>query len=337
MINLFFLAGPLNMGIANYIRKDLPIEDVNVALVDERYQLDCIDEWNKVIYIRRMKDYFGLKSLVRKDLKNDIAKIIEMIDSDNELQIFLPHLWHTLGNIFYNRVVDLGYTVRLCNMPEGIGSLRIVKSNTNQYVVNILENYFKKIVMMFIGEKYTVFYDKNDLVGIKYFDAVYSFLPKAIEGKVKEVKCIRFPHITKKNSIKRTCVVLGQPRSFGLSVLEWEKYMQELAQYCANEFSEYQLLYKPHYREKGNYKIFERNGFLLYQGNNGLEKDLLNGRNIDVLISICSTGLVSAKVILGNNIECYAYKCYQILKEYNYHDAKEIKRLFELADVKFIE
>lgn len=335
MINLFFIAGPLDTGIVGYIRKKT--KGKNVAIIDERYELPEPDKWDVIIPICRMKEYLRPQCLLKKRFKNDMNEILMECEADQLIKLFLPHLWHAVGNVFYNKLLSKGYQVKLCNIPEGIGSLRVVQSNRVEHIREIVKNYFRKIILMLYGEKYTVFYSQKDLLGIKYFDEVYSFLPEAIEGSVKEVIPVEFPSIAVEPGNK-TCVILGEWRTTDISKTVWTQYWDDMAMYCKMHYFDYELLFKPHYKDQENtFEILKKHGFTLFESQKGIEFELLAGRHIDVLVSMCSTGLVSGKIILKDNIDCIAYKSYDILKKNNPKDAEEIKRIFDLVGVTFID
>lgn len=330
--NLFFLNSPFHVFISEIIKQNLDVDIVNIAIRDEIYNIKN-REWDKIINIKNFREYVSIGGCAK--FKKDVDKINEVINYYDEINIFLPSLLNTIGNVIYTDLLRNGKKVHLFNFPEGIGNLRLIHSNGIQHIVNLFDVYIKKILVKIYGKKYTDFYGRNDKYGLCFFDVVYSFLPELIKYDVKRTENIKFPKFKNDKYIYK-CLVLGQADK-RISKKHWILYMKDMASFCKTNFKGYSFFYKPHHGSENYFTLFQEYGFKLYYSEKAIETEILLGERFNVVISPYSTALVTIKIMMGDTVRCISYKGYKYMSKIDRDDALKVKRIFEIAGVELIE
>lgn len=339
-LNLFITDSIFQYFIADYMRKTLSefktADNILFNVSSNVKVKSAPDLWSKMLQRPLPAWRKGNSFFLLKQVKVNLREIQRLVAPYTEVHIFMSTLYK-FQNIVFNTFVKNAPNIKYFNYPDGNNSLFLIKASPKERLLLV----GKSILAKLAGVRYGAFpFYVQDKVGLLAADKIYSCLPAQVNFFPGEVVDIGLPKIALEYKADRLCLFCGMPLEQGMHK-EWQKKLEETAAFIAARHRDLVLLYKPHPREEVSltYPFFAKYGFQLWQAgkypDTNLEEAIFNGFSPQVIYSWWSSVLINAKLMLGDQVDCVAYKGVEFF-ELEHAEGLAVRKLYQQLGIKYI-
>jgi len=268
-------------------------------------------------------------------LKAAVSQVVVALQAADPARLFLTNIQWPLNNAVLAAVSaeNKRRSVRVCNYPEGIGSLRLVYPTAGQRLRDLM----KRVVGVFNGATYRPI--KSDLMGLERCDVIYSLLPHLlpVEVRHKAVAIPAFPSPTV--TVERdTCIFLGQNDRLLATALR-RSVASSAANYCLT-LPYKRFRYKPHHYGQSDVQrqTFLERGFEEIADSRPVEQMLMS-QPVACVASFNSSALVHLKMMYGERVRCIACfpNLFGRLARSREDRSEAVRSLFERSGVEIMD
>jgi len=333
-VNVFIIHTPFQHLIVNHMLTTLPEfrNSDNYLVLD--MNPDSINvvrsNWKRVIALNPPVGSSVIGS--GKSCRRALKEIDSIINEYPKVSLFVSDIDWPLNNAVYgfiNKTHDRN--IKICNYPDGIGSLLVQKPDTKRKLRNVV----KSFIGLLGGSPYYIY--GCDIMGIEISDIIYSLMPAVITGKTDK-KIVNIPKLSleKSDMNQNGCIFIGQ---YFKNIMSDEKYRNmcvKAAEYTLNlGYSD--LFYKPHHFANSQIEseVFLGYGFNLVSDYRPIE-EIFQTQQMKCTVSYISSALLHLKMMFGEDVRCISILGVTALKDL-YVKAKMIDDMQDLFKICGVE
>ncbi|MBN1211034.1 MAG: hypothetical protein JXA92_00520 [candidate division Zixibacteria bacterium] len=312
-VNVFIVHTPFQHLIVNHMLTTLSefrLSDNYLVLDMHPLTISVVREnWKKVLALQPPVGASVVGS--GKNCRRALKEINGIISGYPRVSFFVSDIDWPLNNAVFG-LIKKGHdkNIRMCNYPDGLGSLLVQKPDAKRKLRNAL----KSLLGLLGGSPY---YNYGcDIMGLAVSDTIYSLMPNLLDGKTDK-KIVNIPKLNlKKSDMNRdACIFIGQ---YFKNITSDDKYRDmcvKAAEYTLSlGYSD--LYYKPHHFANSQIEndVFLEYGFKLIADTRPIE-EIFQTRQMKCAVSYISSALLHLKMMFGEDVRCISILGVTALKE----------------------
>lgn len=336
-ISVFLCYTTFQVYLASYIANS---ESTNI-LVNSRCCLHTTTCWDYVVAPEiniSLNQGSGMKNKIyRLRRAKKIFHIIEeLIQANQHVVVYMPHLYEYLSNYFYFNYKHPSIEFNI--LQDGILNFYAKKIETSQYLRQYAQALFSHILMFpFIPFR-------GYLTGINRPDIKKQYLLGAIDLSdfPDKGQLVLVDKQLQQDIDTEAVMFIGQETLIErMDKLRFLFYMQNVMQFITKQFSGMKLYYKPKdyhlFQELGMHNMLPKEIIVL--DDTVCVEELFLTNPVRHIISFNSTALLNIKLLFGHHVECYSYQFDKVLDDMSLitlENKKKLSALFTKSGIRLV-